>query len=291
MRWLIIVVGMAAVMAAVIVTADSSVAHADPAANARQHFQAGEAHYRAERYAQAIDEYRAAYAALPEPAFLFNIAQAYRLGGDTTQAIEHYRRYLRLVPAGRAADAAREHISAMGGTPEPAPVDTAPPHNEPPQHEPPVPIEATTAAEKPIDTSTPIAKPIENPAEEPVATFTPNESDHDPRRGSSLRLAGLGTIAGGTLLAATAVYFGVRARQLSDEVSDFDGPMWMTELDDRIRRGQAAERNAVIFGIVGGAAITAGTILYVVGRRQGRASSVAFVPTPQGAQLVAVGHF
>lgn len=259
------------------------IAAADPAADARAHFQAGETHYRAARYQEAITEYEAAYAAEPLPALLFNIAQAYRLDGKAAQAIDYYQRFLDASPDGRAAEAARAHIVALGGVPSSA--STRP--------EGPAPASSTDQEPaRPIAESPPSRSVLPTATMPAVAAPDLTVDDRPKRaRGRALRLAGVGTAAAGVLLSGTAIYFGLRARSLSDEISDFDGGTWMTALDDKIRAGEAAERNAVIFGIAGGAAVTAGAILYMVGRRNARESSIALIPSPQGAQLVAAGHF
>ncbi|MEO6954811.1 MAG: tetratricopeptide repeat protein [Polyangia bacterium] len=70
----------------------------DPAiAEAVAHFQAGRKAYNLGDFARAAVEYKAAYDAKPDPAFLYNIAQAYRLANNPDQALFFYRSYLRNV--------------------------------------------------------------------------------------------------------------------------------------------------------------------------------------------------
>jgi len=49
-------------------------------------------------YRQALDAYKAAYLAKPDPVFLFNIAQCYRLMGEPEEAAASYKVYLRKRP-------------------------------------------------------------------------------------------------------------------------------------------------------------------------------------------------
>ncbi|HUH04924.1 MAG TPA: hypothetical protein VML75_23160, partial [Kofleriaceae bacterium] len=212
-----------------------------------------------------------------------NIAQAYRLDGQPAQAIDYYQRFLDAAPDSRAAEAARAHIVALGGVPTSGPMRAEGP--TPASSTEPEPARAVPES-PPSDSVQPLASPPAVAAPDLTPDDRPRQS-----RGRTLRLAGAGTAAAGVVLSGTAIYFGLRARRLSGEVSEFGGGMWMTELDDKIRAGEAAERNAVIFGIAGGAAVTAGAILYMVGRRNERAASVALVPSPGGAQLVAAGRF
>jgi iron complex outermembrane receptor protein len=87
---------------------------------ARTHFRAGTVFFEAASYDRAIEEYREAYNLLPLPDFLFNIAQAYRLQGDSKSAVEYYNRYLKLKPTGAIADEARVHLHELAAAPETA---------------------------------------------------------------------------------------------------------------------------------------------------------------------------
>lgn len=61
-------------------------------------FDKGDAQYDLGRWKAAIDLWTQAYEAYPSPAFLFNIAQAYRQDQDHCQALHFYRRYLAKKP-------------------------------------------------------------------------------------------------------------------------------------------------------------------------------------------------
>ncbi|HEX4462815.1 MAG TPA: hypothetical protein VIA18_32805 [Polyangia bacterium] len=64
-------------------------------AEARGHYDAGLAHFNLREYPQAITEFQAAYRALPDPVFLYNLAQSYRLSDAPEQALYFYQTYLR----------------------------------------------------------------------------------------------------------------------------------------------------------------------------------------------------
>jgi hypothetical protein len=83
-------------------------AEADKAA-ARAHFEAATRLYEVHDYAKALEEYKAAYLAKPDPAFLFNMGQCYKKLGKPAQALEFYRDYLRKTPPG---DPNRANIEA-----------------------------------------------------------------------------------------------------------------------------------------------------------------------------------
>src|SRR5262245_16083155 len=63
--------------------------------DARRHFEEGSKAFALGEFPKAIEEYRAAYRLKPDPAILYNIAQAYRLNSELTQAVFFYRSYLR----------------------------------------------------------------------------------------------------------------------------------------------------------------------------------------------------
>jgi tetratricopeptide (TPR) repeat protein len=74
-------------------------AAADPrAAEAKQRYENGMAHFNLEEWDAAIDEWKSGYRAKPVPQFLYNIAQAYRLSKHYEDALNFYQRYLRAEP-------------------------------------------------------------------------------------------------------------------------------------------------------------------------------------------------
>src|SRR5579859_336470 len=76
----------------------ASPAFADGREEAREHFQRGIKAYEVARYDEAIAEFSAAYMIKAEPGILFNLAQAYRLGGRRQDALRTYRMFLTKVP-------------------------------------------------------------------------------------------------------------------------------------------------------------------------------------------------
>ena len=82
----------------------------DPTAAARAHTERANRFYQVGAYREALDEYRAAHLAKPDPAFLFNAAQCLRQLGDTAEALKVYRRFLALAPDSPARHQAEKHI-------------------------------------------------------------------------------------------------------------------------------------------------------------------------------------
>jgi tetratricopeptide (TPR) repeat protein len=73
--------------------------HADETDDATHvHARAGALAFNLGHYAEAVVEYEAAYRAVPDPVFLYNVGQAYRLSGNNEKAVIAYKSYLRTAP-------------------------------------------------------------------------------------------------------------------------------------------------------------------------------------------------
>jgi hypothetical protein len=88
-------------------------AGASAARDARRIYDEATAAFGLGRYAEAAEKYEAAFAIRPDPALLYNAAQAYRLGGNKARALELYRNYVRLYPDGTNATDARAHTESL----------------------------------------------------------------------------------------------------------------------------------------------------------------------------------
>jgi tetratricopeptide (TPR) repeat protein len=71
-------------------------ARSDDRALARAHYEKGTGAYALGRYVDAAAEFEQAFALKPDPAILYNAAQANRLAGKRDRALELYRSYLRV---------------------------------------------------------------------------------------------------------------------------------------------------------------------------------------------------
>lgn len=85
-------------------------------ASAHDFFDKGKKLYAAGRYALAFDEFSKAYELDPDPAYLFNMAQALRLvGGRRDEAIKLFERFLGTGPDKGDADRAKDEIAKLRG--------------------------------------------------------------------------------------------------------------------------------------------------------------------------------
>jgi len=80
---------------------------------AREAYQRATAEFGLGNYAIAATEYEKAFRFKPDPALLFNAAQAYRLAENKPRALQLYRNYLRLFPDGVAVNEARKHVDTL----------------------------------------------------------------------------------------------------------------------------------------------------------------------------------
>ncbi len=111
---------------------------------ARQAYDQATAAFGLGHYAEAAEKYETAFSLRPDPALLYNAAQAYRLAGNRPRALELYRNYLRLYPNRQNADEARNQVASLtraledekGAAPalasSPAPAAGATPASPPP---------------------------------------------------------------------------------------------------------------------------------------------------------------
>src|SRR5206468_2258806 len=113
-------------------------ARGDEVAEAMAHFTRGNTHYAVGEFAEAAEEYQAAYKLKPVSAFLFDAAQAYRFAGNYKKALVLYRNYVIFYPNERNVEDVKAQIvklkaaiatrtSPPAGTTAPPPATPAPP--------------------------------------------------------------------------------------------------------------------------------------------------------------------
>jgi tetratricopeptide (TPR) repeat protein len=86
---------------------------ADDGEQAKELFKKAQAHYAVGEYQEAADAYQSAYKLKPDPALLFNAAQALRLAGKLDRALTLYRNYLRFYPDAANADSVLGQIAKV----------------------------------------------------------------------------------------------------------------------------------------------------------------------------------
>jgi hypothetical protein len=100
-------------LAGLLLSATSALA--EPKQEAKEHFAKGQAAYQKDDYAQAVEEFTAAYALDPAPVYLYNAAVAYELWGKKDKAAEFYAKYYPFAPKGKEKLDLEAKIIALGG--------------------------------------------------------------------------------------------------------------------------------------------------------------------------------
>ena len=200
----------------------------DPSkAAALAHFETAGRLYDVREYGHALEEYKAAYLAKPDPAFLFNIGQCHRKLGQNTQALDFFQQFLKKSPSDnpnrsqvevRIADIQAEERLKAAPPPvtkaEPSPPNAAPAQAAPAPS--PVPRDGPFGTAEPAPQSVPLnafpvtAAPAANPVRPGSAgtdlsldARTAPAADGQPIYGKWWFWTGVGVVVAG---AATTAY-------------------------------------------------------------------------------------
>jgi len=132
---------------------------------------------------------------------------------------------------------------------------------------------------------------------EPVPATQVTPRPPPPRRSATaLRVTGIVAAGVGLALAGTSIYFGLDARDASDEIGRLyrTGGTWDQAAKDTEARGKRSQILMLALGISGGAAVVTGGVLFGLGwraaRREQRAR-VAVLPLPGGGLVAWAGSF
>jgi tetratricopeptide repeat protein len=193
--------------------ADAGKAKGGKADEARELLDKATAAFALSRYAVAAENYEKALELKPDPAVLYNAAQAHRLAGNKERALELYQSYLRMYGSEKRAEiekhienlkAAIDKDRAVATSPPttPAPVggttiDAPPPAPAPPVKPEPAPPAVASAESAPPPASVPPPAPA--PAEtKPVLVSQPAAPSDD---GSIVKKPWFWIIVGGVVAA------------------------------------------------------------------------------------------
>lgn len=251
----------------------TATAAAQPKPDASALEASGNKHFELAEYDAAINDFKEAFRISDEPGYLYNIAQAYRLKKDCRESSTFYKTYLRRLPNAPNAAKIRERITEMDKCAETqpvAPVVTAPT----------TPTTPTTTG--PTATGPTTAQPTE-PLDQPEEPEAPVANNRGWMKWSGIAAFGVGAIGAGL-----GVKFMMDGRSANDDLAakckfSCTGAEAKAIEDD----GKAANRNAVIFGVAGGALVATGVVLFVLSR--GGSSSSAHEEPAVSLQLTRGG--
>ena len=180
---------------------------ADPAEEAKHHFEEGSKAFSLGEFQRAVTEYKAGFEVRPDPVFLYNIGQSYRLAGNLADAVSFYRSYLRNAPnAPNRREVARRIHDLEEQLASQKVLSTAPPNS-------PVAPGGSAATEEPQPAATtePPTTTTPPPPDEPTKTSAPVQvtASHDSDQTPVYKKWWLWTIVGGVVVVAVVVGVGV----------------------------------------------------------------------------------
>lgn len=268
-------------------------------------------------YAEAAGLYLRAFRLFPHPAFVFNAAQMHRLSGESGPAIAAYEQYLEIDPEGAKAGEARTYITQLRrsqATRARAAQDAGEDGDASEEVED---GDAGDEDDEDGDAGDEDAEDGDADGEEGLqdadgddalaegdAAAAPalgaldelDAEDEPARSGRPLKIAGLAAAAAGAIGLGIGVKYGLDAQSLADDLSQ-PRSMWGLEERELFEDGERANRNAIIFMSIGGAALVTGGVLYLVGHNRDSAAgdtrslAVSASATPDNVSMLLWGRF
>jgi tetratricopeptide (TPR) repeat protein len=244
-------------------------------AEAKALYEKGLSHYNLGEFDLAIEAFRKSYALTNAPGLLFNIAQAFRLKKDYEQAVYFYQTYLRLKPDAPNRSDVEARIKEM---------EEAIEEQKKQATKPPV---GTMSPEGGTTTTTTTTTTTQAPTGTATTTDT---GEADGAKAQTLITAGYVTGGAGVALLVTGAVFGSMAKSAQSDLEKLgsDGGTWTQEQQDKYDAGKRNNTIAIVSFVAGGAALATGATLFIMGQMKKSKTSVAVVPTTQGATF-AVG--
>jgi len=183
-------------------------------AEAKLHYEKATGYYALGKYGDAAEEYEKAFALKPDPALLYNAAQAHRVAGNKVRALELYTNYVRvygdqiankaevnrhIASLRKAIETDRETANAPPVSPQPIGKGRRSSEPQPVKPEP-------TPEPTPTAEPTPVVTPPAQPA--PAAALSVSAT-HEEKKPITKKAWFWGVIGGGAAAVVLAVGLGV----------------------------------------------------------------------------------
>ena len=265
----------------------SAVASAQPQPNDAQKKQAGDlvkkaiAKSKDGDHAAAIELYLQAYAIVPQPLLLSNIASEYQQEGKLTDAVKYFCKYLDEDPHGGnaqyATQQAKQARAAMGEKVEDA--DVCKPIEKP------VPaVGSGSAGSGSAGSGSAIVEPPKPVVPPPPA---PNHT---------LEYAGFGVAGAGAIALTIGIVYGLKGKSLSDQINGHpSGTPWPTTIDgipinQWDSAGKDYNKKQIAWTIIGGTVLAAGGVMAYLGYKKSHEEQISVAPSvAPGAVGVVIG--
>ncbi|HTM19076.1 MAG TPA: hypothetical protein VL172_01160 [Kofleriaceae bacterium] len=245
------------------------------------------------QYRVAALSYLEAYSLVEAPILLFKLSEIYQARGEYEWALAGYRTYLKLDPEGSSVDAAEAAAKELDARR----VADFKAHKKPPEGDPEVDPTAVFDPLPPVVIEKPKPKPRPRPPKPRPKVIEPIEHHQDEgagHPGRTLRWSGYASAGLGAVLLAVGFKYGIDASSASSDLSNKEGA-WDLNDRNKITAGEKAEKNQILFTLLGTAAVGAGSALWWLGDRAERRAikreraRAAVLPAPGGGALVTVG--
>jgi hypothetical protein len=244
-----------------------------------QHYERATRAYDIQKYSEAVEEYQKAYEIGGDPAMLYNVAQAFRLNDQVSEALHAYRRYLQRSPNARNRADVERKIAELERT-----LDTRRKAAE---------VAAAATAPPPVASSTTPSDTSSTPVLPSARLITvPDEPPSHKLRNTGIVLASVGVAALGA-----AVVTGRMAAKKGDDVTaaSMNGDRFDPGVESS---GKKLNTITIVSAIAGGALAATGAVLMIVSAaRPSTTEAPVATLTPLvgagggGFGLAAVGHF
>jgi hypothetical protein len=249
--------------AVALLVAAAGAAHAQPSPPSdKQRHEAGElvkkaiANSQAGEHDSAIELYLQAYAMIPTPILLSNIGSEYQSENKPTEALKYFCRYLEAEPSGTNvtyATAQAKAIQSQLGNPGLDDKDVC------------------KVKPKPQTESNGSDEGPEGPPPPPP----PPRHHHRAVEIAALSASGAGVAAFGV-----GVYFGLRAKAISDDISSHPkGVAWRSDIVSYEQEGKDDNVRGIAFMIGGGLVAAAGVTTYILYHQRQHEPDVILQPT------------
>lgn len=232
--------------------------------DAERFYTEGQKAYDDKRYDDALASWQKAYELSHLPGLVFNLAQAHRLRGECTKAVEQYRKFIELDPS------SSQRATAEGLIKELEPCKDAPPPATIDHH----------------DVTPPPPPPPKVIAQPPIVIADHDEVD----LGHGKRVASVVVGIGGVVALGAGVFFGNRAQSLASEVDQAcaAGCAWK-DVENKDSDGRTAVTLQWVGYGVGAAALVTSGVLYFLGSHDHH--TIAVAPHAGGASVSVLGSF
>jgi hypothetical protein len=220
----------------------------------------------------------------PDPAFLFNIAQAYRQANECSKAAEYYRQFVGALRNPPNLDKVQKLIAEMDAcaAKQAAAAQPDKPADNPdkPADKPDKPVDNP---DKPADKTGTLAQLADMPPDKPDVV---TRDASVPHSGHGRRVAGIVVGSIGAAFVATSVVFWLSERSVNDKSDHVCAgcsqwqPQFNSRLADLEARGTRDAHMGIATGSIGAAALIAGIVVYATGHET---ETYAVVPTRGGA--------